>query len=83
MSLEIARHGRQLLCIHIALWLGQVKKKGAVVNALSCPFPTELYKQHLNDLEAFETNEIMPRAFLIFIKMGNTVTLQILLDLFL
>lgn len=47
------------------------------------PFPTELYKQHLNDLEAFEINKIMHRAFLILVKMGNTVLLETLLDIFL
>lgn len=83
MSLEIARHGRRLLRIHIALWLGLIKKKGAIVNALSYPFPTELCKQQLNDLEAFEINEIMRRAFLILVKMGNTVALETLLDIFL
>lgn len=82
MSLEIARHGRLLLCIHIALCLGQIKKKRAIVDALSYPFPTELYKQHLNDLDAFEINEIMHRAFLILVKMGNTVLLETLWDMF-
>lgn len=47
------------------------------------PFPTELYKQHLNDLEAFEINKIMHRAFLILVKMGNTVLLETLMDIFL
>ena len=43
---------------------------------------TPLYKQHLNDLEAFEINEIMHRAFLILVKMGNTVLLETLWDIF-
>lgn len=47
------------------------------------PFPTELYKQHLNDVEAFEINKIMHRTFLILVKMGNTVLLKTLMDIFL